>query len=76
VFRFKGDGAAVLIRALQPIEGLDEMRKTRAAKNRQEKYLKDHELCNGPSKLTLVSQTNYRYSCCVRSRTILYAMTF
>ena len=40
-----GEGAAVLIRAVEPCEGLDEMRRVRkASKN-------DRGLCSGPGKL-------------------------
>ena len=45
-------GAAVLLRALEPLQGQDVMRKLRAAKRRDgARALKDRELCNGPSKL-------------------------
>ncbi|XP_075035980.1 DNA-3-methyladenine glycosylase isoform X2 [Mixophyes fleayi] len=48
----QGDGAAVLLRSIEPIEGLDTMRKFRnVRRNAQSKPLKDKELCNGPSKL-------------------------
>ncbi|XP_069590040.1 DNA-3-methyladenine glycosylase isoform X2 [Ranitomeya imitator] len=47
----QGDGAAVLLRSLEPIEGLDTMRKFRNVKRNVQKPLKDKELCNGPSKL-------------------------
>jgi DNA-3-methyladenine glycosylase len=42
----EGDAAAVLIRALQPADGLEAMRKRRGLKHA------DGELCNGPGKLT------------------------
>ncbi len=41
----QGDGAAVLIRALEPLEGLEDMY------GRRKSAKKDIELCNGPSKL-------------------------
>ena len=40
-----GDGAAVLIRALEPLEGIAAMY------TRRKSAKKDRELCNGPSKL-------------------------
>jgi DNA-3-methyladenine glycosylase len=50
--------AAVLIRALDPIDGVDLMRRRRArvAKGRRtatSKALHDHELCRGPGNLTM-----------------------
>jgi DNA-3-methyladenine glycosylase len=41
----KGEGEAVLIRALEPVTGTDVMRKRRGTK-------KTENLCNGPGKLT------------------------
>ena len=50
----KGSPAAVLIRALEPVEGLDLMRRRRAQLRwRQGKSAPaDHELCRGPGNLT------------------------
>jgi DNA-3-methyladenine glycosylase len=41
----EGEGVAVLLRALAPIDGIDDMRTARAAARR------DRDLCNGPAKL-------------------------
>lgn len=47
-----GEGAAVLLRALEPLHGLPLMRQLRTARRREgARPLKDKELCNGPSKL-------------------------
>ena len=48
----QGEGAAVLVRALCPVAGLEAMRSRREWKERGEgKQRKDSELCNGPGKL-------------------------
>ncbi|XP_068823168.1 DNA-3-methyladenine glycosylase [Capricornis sumatraensis] len=49
----QGDGACVLLRALEPLGGLEAMRQLRHAlrKGTAGRALKDRELCNGPSKL-------------------------
>jgi DNA-3-methyladenine glycosylase len=41
----EGVGAAVLIRALEPVDGIDVMRERR-------RVARDEDLCNGPGKLT------------------------
>ena len=47
-----GQGAAVLIRSVQPLEGLQSMRTNRQARRKAgAKALKEKDLCNGPSKL-------------------------
>jgi DNA-3-methyladenine glycosylase len=45
-----GTGAAVLIRALQPVAGLEAMRARRGVSARGPR--REHELCSGPGKLT------------------------
>lgn len=48
----QGEGAAVLLRSLEPLQGQDVMRTLRASKRKVgAKTVKDKELCNGPSKL-------------------------
>ncbi|XP_024408877.1 DNA-3-methyladenine glycosylase [Desmodus rotundus] len=49
----RGDGACVLLRALEPLEGLETMRRLRSTYRRGStgRALKDRELCSGPSKL-------------------------
>ncbi|XP_055099074.2 DNA-3-methyladenine glycosylase isoform X1 [Symphalangus syndactylus] len=49
----QGDGACVLLRALEPLEGLETMRQLRSTlrKGTASRVLKDRELCSGPSKL-------------------------
>jgi DNA-3-methyladenine glycosylase len=45
----EGVGAAVLIRALQPLEGIETMR---ARRSRNGIAMRDEDLCSGPGKLT------------------------
>lgn len=48
----EGEGAAVLLRSLEPLQGQSVMRQLRTVKRKDgAKQLKDKELCNGPSKL-------------------------
>ncbi|XP_043955447.1 DNA-3-methyladenine glycosylase isoform X1 [Gambusia affinis] len=48
----EGEGAAVLLRSLEPLQGQPAMRELRAARRKEgARQLKDKELCNGPSKL-------------------------
>ena len=47
VTREKGHGAAVLVRAVHPLDGLDLMRR------RRPKVIRDRDLTNGPGKLCL-----------------------
>lgn len=47
-----GEGAAVLLRSLEPLQGQPTMRQLRAARRKEgARQMKDKELCNGPSKL-------------------------
>ena len=53
----EGVGAAVLIRALEPVDGLDAIRERRRVRPPQRKLglrggVQDEELCSGPGKLT------------------------
>ncbi|EGI64437.1 DNA-3-methyladenine glycosylase, partial [Acromyrmex echinatior] len=62
------DGCAVLVRAVDPIEGMEYMAYQRNTSKKPRKAdLKPHELCNGPSKLCMAYQLNKqhsRYSLC------------
>ncbi|XP_057323385.1 DNA-3-methyladenine glycosylase-like [Microplitis mediator] len=69
----QGEGAAVLLRALEPVEGIEEMlynRKLKSKKKNSEKtrkILKAHELCNGPSKICMAFEIDKdccKYSLC------------
>ncbi|XP_011263383.1 DNA-3-methyladenine glycosylase isoform X1 [Camponotus floridanus] len=63
----QGDGCAVLVRAVDPLEGTTYMANQRNMKRKIERNLKPHELCNGPSKFCMAYQINKehsRYSLC------------
>uniref|UniRef100_A0A8C8HLA9 DNA-3-methyladenine glycosylase II n=1 Tax=Oncorhynchus tshawytscha TaxID=74940 RepID=A0A8C8HLA9_ONCTS len=52
IYLYKWEGAAVLLRALGPLNGLPLMKQLRTTRRREgARPLKDKELCNGPSKL-------------------------
>lgn len=57
----QGDGCAVLVRAVDPLEGMTYMADQRNSKMRKTN-LKSHELCNGPSKLCMAYQINKEHS--------------
>ncbi|XP_076381403.1 putative 3-methyladenine DNA glycosylase isoform X2 [Megalopta genalis] len=64
----QGEGCAVLIRALEPLEGIECMASQRTSKRtsgvpkKPLKDLKTHELCNGPSKLCMAFQLHKKHS--------------
>ncbi|XP_044574840.1 DNA-3-methyladenine glycosylase-like isoform X2 [Cotesia glomerata] len=65
----QGEGAAVLLRGIEPLEGIEKMMSYRTSnlKSKNKKILKIHELCNGPSKLCLSFKINRdccKYSLC------------
>ncbi|XP_025073345.1 DNA-3-methyladenine glycosylase-like isoform X2 [Pogonomyrmex barbatus] len=63
----QGDGCAVLVRAVDPLEGMEHMADQRNILKTRKVDLKQHELCNGPSKLCMAYQINKqhsRYSVC------------
>ncbi|MBL0937418.1 MAG: DNA-3-methyladenine glycosylase [Gemmatimonadaceae bacterium] len=51
VTREDGYGAAVLIRALEPLRGIEHMRRNRSGIKPRVRPLADRDLCNGPGKL-------------------------
>ncbi|XP_050593383.1 putative 3-methyladenine DNA glycosylase isoform X2 [Bombus affinis] len=64
----QGEGCAVLIRAVEPLEGIGYMTNQRTSKRSSSaskkllKDLKEHELCNGPSKLCMAFQLHKNHS--------------
>jgi DNA-3-methyladenine glycosylase len=48
----EGVGAAVLIRALEPLKGIEAMRIRRAVNGNGNAAMREHDLCSGPGKLT------------------------
>lgn len=53
-------GGAVLLRALDPIDGIEDMTRYREKSRKSEstKTFKEHQLCNGPSKLCMSFNIN------------------
>lgn len=62
----KGDGATVLLRALEPITGLEEMKRKRSffgkGNKKQLKEYKLNQVCNGPSKLAIAMSIDTQFS--------------
>ena len=68
-----GDGSVVLLRAFEPLEGLEEMRARRLKNLKEGSVIKDHEIANGPSKICLAmgfSKDNTNEMDLVQSRTV------
>ncbi|XP_014476208.1 PREDICTED: putative 3-methyladenine DNA glycosylase [Dinoponera quadriceps] len=62
-----GLGCAVLVRAVDPLEGIEHMADQRKLSETRKASLKPHELCNGPSKLCMAYQLDRqhnKYSVC------------
>ncbi|XP_014276329.1 DNA-3-methyladenine glycosylase [Halyomorpha halys] len=62
----QGDGACVLLRSLEPISGLEEMKRKRSffgkSAKKQLKSYRLHEVCNGPSKLAIAFSIDKTFS--------------
>jgi len=60
----QGEGAAVLIRSIQPLQGLEVMRTNREARRKAgAKPMKEKDLCNGPSKLCQALDIDKNLNC-------------
>ena len=60
----RGDGAAVLVRALQPMHGIDHMKKLRlGSKQKSKTNIMVKKLCNGPAKLCQALAINKSLNC-------------
>lgn len=51
-----GDGVAVLVRAIEPTEGIEQIRVNRMACSAAARPLRERDLCSGPGKLTQALQ--------------------
>jgi DNA-3-methyladenine glycosylase len=58
----EGAPAAILIRALEPREGLERMRRRRAKASRRGVHPPDVELCRGPGNLTVALGITHRHN--------------
>lgn len=69
---FSGDGCAVLIRALSPMEGAQRMSEnrnsgTKSSLKKPKKEFKPQDMCNGPAKLCMafeLTRQHNKYSLC------------
>ncbi|XP_058794796.1 putative 3-methyladenine DNA glycosylase [Phymastichus coffea] len=69
----QGEGSSVFLRAVEPLEGIEQMKYHRNSKSnskvpkKSNKNFKLHELCNGPSKLCIafdINKDHTKYSMC------------
>ncbi len=59
---FSETGGAVLIRALEPIQGMEFMEKRRAVKRTKGPPLKPIKYCSGPSKICMAYGELFTYA--------------